>query len=681
MQDRARGRNASLAANPRSSNAAPEPSIGVRFRQAIDAIPDGFAIYGADGRLIACNTRYRQIFPMVANLMQPGVTFETLLRENVRQGQIAGIEPDDETYIQNRIAGHFHPSGPLELRLVDGRWIRVHERRMADGGIVSIRTDISELKRREEALIEARGRLVDSIEAISEGFALYDAEDRLVLCNSKYREFYAESAELFVEGATFEHIIREGARRGQYADAVGRVEEFVAERLASHRNPQGAIEQKLGSGRWLRIAERHTREGGTVGIRTDITELKQREAALGESEAQLRAMKERAEAANSAKSRFLAAMSHEIRTPMNGLLGILGILRDEAVTPEQRRYVEIAQESGQALLAIVNDILDFSKLEAGKTALEITDFDLVELVESVVALLKPRARDKSLALEVRIGDGIAKSLKGDAGRIRQILLNLAGNAVKFTSEGSVTIIVDELPRQGDKIILRFQCADTGCGIPAERRRELFQEFCQLESNFQNRQGGTGLGLAISKRLVDLMGGAIGLESPEGSGCIFWFVLPLEPGVSLAPPPPVSPPKVRQPERRAEGSRARILLAEDNRINQLVVIEMLKRSDFHIDAVANGAEAIEAVSSLPYDLVLMDVQMPEMDGCEASSVIRKLSGPKGTVPIVALTAYAMQGDRERCLAAGMDDFLTKPIRRNDLLAMIERWVGARGNVTP
>jgi len=676
MQGRARSRNASFVSNPRSPDDTLKRSIGVQFRQAIDAIPDGFAIYDAEGRLLACNTRYREIFPMVARLMKPGVAFETLVRENVRQGQIAGVRPDDEAYISGRVAGHLHPSGPLELLMSDGRWIRVHERRMADGGIVSIRTDITELKLREAALIEARGRLVDSIEAISEGFALYDAEDRLVLCNSKYREFYAESADLFVEGMTFEHIIREGARRGQYAAAIGRVEEFVAERLAAHRNPQGAIEQKLGNGRWLRIAERHTREGGTVGIRTDITELKRREAALGESEAQLRTMKERAEAANLAKSRFLAAMSHEIRTPMNGVLGILGILRDEAITPDQRRYVEIAQESGQALLAIVNDILDFSKLEAGKTALEITDFDLFDLVDSVVALLKPRARDKSLALEVRIGNGVVKWLKGDAGRIRQILLNLAGNAVKFTNEGFVTISVVELPRQGDRIILRFQIADTGRGIPAERRMELFQEFCQLDPNSQNRQGGTGLGLAISKHLVELMGGAIGLDNAEGSGCVFWFALPLEAGSAFVAPPPVSPPKVRQPEKRADGSRARILLAEDNRINQLVAIEMLKRSDFHIDAVANGAEAIEAVSSLPYDLVLMDVQMPEMDGCEASSVIRKLPGPKGRVPIVALTAYAMQGDRERCLAAGMDDFLTKPIRRHDLLAMIERWLGAR-----
>jgi signal transduction histidine kinase/ActR/RegA family two-component response regulator len=549
MQGKARGGKVSFATNPRASSHDLEQSIGVRFRQAIDAIPDGFAIYDAEDRLVTCNARYRQIFPKIAGLMEPGVTFETLLRENVKQGQIAGIRPDDEAYIRSRIAGHLHPSGALELLLSDGRWIRVHERRMADGGIVSIRTDITELKRRE--------------------------------------------------------------------------------------------------------------------------------ATLSESEAELRAMKERAEAANSAKSRFLAAMSHEIRTPMNGVLGILGILRDEAIAPEQRRYIEIAQESGQALLAIVNDILDFSKLEAGKTALEITDFDLYELVESVVGLLKLRARDKSLALETRIGAGIAKSLKGDAGRIRQILLNLASNAVKFTNEGSVTIGVDELPREGDRLVLRFRVEDTGCGIPSERRKELFQEFCQLDPNSHNRQGGTGLGLAISKRLVELMGGTIGLDGEEGNGTVFWFVLPLEAGSAAAAPPlPVSPPKVRQPQKRVDGLRARILLAEDNRINQLVAIEMLRRSDFHIDAVANGAEAIDAVSSLPYDLVLMDVQMPEMDGCEASSIIRKLPGQKGRVPIVALTAYAMQGDRERCLAAGMDDFLTKPIRRLDLLAVIERWLGTR-----
>jgi signal transduction histidine kinase/CheY-like chemotaxis protein/HPt (histidine-containing phosphotransfer) domain-containing protein len=644
-----------------------------RFQTAIDTISEGLGIFDAEDRLVLCNAKYRDLFSFNEALMQPGMPFEVLIRNGVAHGGISGVASDDEAYVEARMAEHRHPTGPFEMHLADGRWVRIDERRMADGGMVAVRTEITELKQREAALVEAREQLVSSIEAISEGFALYDADDRLVLCNSKYREIYALSADLFVPGTRFEDLIRAGAQRGQYAEAAGRVEAFVAERLAAHRNPTGAIEQKLGDGRWLRVTERKMRNGGTVGIRADITELKQRETALSESEAQLRLMKERAEAANQAKSQFLAAMSHEIRTPMNGVLGILGLLQDGPLTPEQRRYIEVARESGQALLTILNDILDFSKMEAGRLHLEIADFDLGELVDSVIDLLTPRAHAKGIELSAWIDDRAPHQLKGDAGRLRQVLLNLAGNAVKFTDHGKVAIEI-RLDRGNDaEAVLRFDVIDTGNGIPPDRQTDLFQEFYQVDPTESRRQGGTGLGLAISKRLVEMMGGAIGVESAVGRGSRFWFTSRLERGAPRPSPAQAGTSAAAEEPSRPGTSHARILLAEDNRINQLVAIEILKRSNYQIDTVANGVEAVQAVKTLPYDLVLMDVQMPDMDGYEAALRIRELPGAQGRVPIIALTAYAMQGDRERCLEAGMNDFLTKPVRKADLLAVVARWL--------
>jgi two-component system, sensor histidine kinase and response regulator len=463
-------------------------------------------------------------------------------------------------------------------------------------------------------------------------------------------------------------------------------------------------------GDYVCLYDEQGRITGHFGVQMDVTERKRAEQELLETNRALERatllaneMAAQAEAANAAKSEFLSNMSHEIRTPLNGVIGITHVLLSTALSERQRRCAEIIKTSGEGLLELINDLLDFSKIEAGRLDIERVDFDLAKLVEDVQTLLSHSASRKSIGLSFSMDPDIPPHLRGDPVRVRQILVNLVGNAIKFTARGGVSVRVaqlpppprDEEPTLDAPILLRFDVRDTGIGIPAQKIPLLFHKFSQADSSTTRQFGGTGLGLAISRQLTELMGGAIGVESEPGKGSTFWFQLPFEPAQApIATEAPAHPPAC------TVSPDARILLVEDNAINQVVALSLLEMLGLRADVAANGQEALDALARNRYDVVLMDVQMPVMDGFETARRIREIEedrrrqtgddGPKpppssiqSTVsglpaprlPIIAMTAHATDDDRQKCLAAGMNDYLAKPLNPDALGAMLAKWIPA------
>jgi signal transduction histidine kinase/CheY-like chemotaxis protein len=379
-----------------------------------------------------------------------------------------------------------------------------------------------------------------------------------------------------------------------------------------------------------------------------------------------------AESANVAKSQFLATISHEFRTPLNGILGTTELLLDSALTPNQRRFAKTAHLSATALLALVDDVIDLSRIEAGKFTLRNTSFDLRALVEEAMDLMAAIARDKPIALERRLPPQLPEHMVGDPVRLRQLLVNLLHNGVKFTDRGSVTLAVTELGRDaGGALRLRFEVRDTGQGIAQDYLDSVFDAFTQGDASTTRRHGGSGLGLAIAKDLTELMGGRLGVDSRLGEGSTFWFELALQPAAD-------APTKTRPPPIEMGDLAAHVLLAEDDSVNQMVVEAMLTRLGCIVEVVADGRAALGAATRRHYDLILMDCHMPTMDGFEATRRIRddEFERSRGRMPIVALTADALAGDRERCLESGMDDYMTKPVSSAMLATCVERWTGRK-----
>jgi hypothetical protein len=742
-----------------------------RLWDSINTIKDGFAVFDADLKLVCANEAY--LAPFRQKPVAPGIGFADMLRILGDGGLIELGETPVAGWTDDIIAGlDSDRTEPQVLQFANGNWIRLVNRRARDGDLVSLAINITE-----------QMRIWAAIEAIPDGFVLFDREDRLLTCNQRYRDIYALTAPAMQPGTRFEDLLRFGLTNGQHPDAVGREEEFLEERLKQRReNPHDSHELHLADGRWIRAYDHPTPDGGRVGLRIDITELKEQQEAL-------RVAREEAEAASRAKSAFLANMSHEIRTPMNGVVGMAELLCDTTLSPEQRLFAETIKSSGEALLVIINDILDYSKIEAERLTLHPEPFDLERTIHEVAMLLQPRAREKGIDLMVDFDMFLPTRYVGDPGRLRQVLTNLVGNAVKFTEAGHVLIRVVGLEAEPGLQQLHVTVEDTGIGIAPEYLDHIFGEFNQVESESNRKFEGTGLGLAITSRLIERMGGAVWVDSEMGKGSSFGFRLTLPvaeaavgPNLPIAlhralvvddqfinrtilerqlTPSGVTPVLCRsgaealevlaadgafdvvitdhqmpemdgmallmrlraagftmpvvmlssnpvaaresdqagelaailqKPILRADLYRAlqslsgpppvevapptlvdlramRVLTAEDNRTNQLVFQKMVR--DLTIDLVFanNGVEAVALYQSFAPDLIFMDISMPEMDGRDAARAIRALERPGQHLPIVALTAHAMDGDEAGILAAGIDRYMTKPLRRAAILDVL------------
>jgi len=526
---------------------------------------------------------------------------------------------------------------------------------------------------RERAQAQEALRII--FEASSIGIALMDLQGRFLDVNEAFEEQLGLNKEQIagknalevgaLSPKTFYALRREIAARGTF-----NAREISYRRLTS--------DQRTGL-LWARVVEIQSSKH-LLGFFLDISDRKR-------TEEELQRARIAAEAAAEAKSQFLANMSHEIRTQMNGVVGMLQLLLDTDLSPRQQEYAEVAQASGRSLLSLIDDILDLSKIEARKIAFENLDFNLRGTVGEAVDSLRAQGAAKGLAIGWQVTAETPELLRGDPYRLRQVLVNLVSNAVKFTERGNVTIEVRLEGQEQGKTTVRFAITDTGIGVRPDRVPALFSPFVQADSSTTRRYGGSGLGLAISKELVEMMDGNIGLKSREGQGSTFWFTAafgtPLGPeaatvelaSASRRKPPgePANSNVAVSSEAAGSGRAGRILVAEDNATNQFVVLAQLEKLGYRADAVANGAEAVDALRQGKYDLVLMDCQMPTMDGYEAARRIRESS--QGRVPIVALTAHAMAGDRDNCIRAGMNDYLAKPTELDSLAAMLAKWLGS------
>ena len=520
----------------------------------------------------------------------------------------------------------------------------------------------TERQRAEAEARRAQAQLSEAIEAVSEGFALYDADDRLVVCNSRYREMYDGLAVAVSPGTTYETIMRAAAAAGLIANARDHVEAWVSERLKRHALPGGPFEQQRSDGRWLKISERPTAEGGVVGVYTDISELKERELQLGRLVDRLADARDEAMQATLAKSRFLANMSHELRTPLNAIIGITEMLMEDAEDEGDLTSLEPLgriSRAGRHLLTLINEVLDLSKIEAGKLELNYEQIDIATLVRDVAGAAQTLAAQNDNRLDVECPADIGL-LYGDATRLRQIILNLLGNACKFTEGGAVSLTVSRERADG----MGFLCvrvADTGIGMTKDQLARLFQEFMQADSTTTRKYGGTGLGLAITDRLCRLMGGSIAVDSERGKGTTFTVRLPAE-STAQAEAAPSEPREPRSPVARTN----RVLVIDDDQIARDLLRRVLSREGFDVVTASGGHEGLELARDLRPSVITLDVLMSEMDGWSVLQEIRADPVLRET-PVVMLTIL---DEKQRGFALGASAYLTKPVERARIAAALE-----------
>ena len=526
------------------------------------------------------------------------------------------------------------------------------------GAGAAVHWQLGRLARARLQIAQAKSVMDRALASMADGFLLCDASDRVVVWNERYLEMFPWLRQVIAIGVSFEVFVDVAARALMPNDQDdAQRQAWRTMRLSLHRSGYGMYEQELANGSVIHVIERRTPDGGVVSVFRDITA----------AERELARATKAAEAASRAKSQFLATMSHEIRTPLNGVLGMNGLLLKTPLTEQQREYAKTIRSSGQTLLTLINDILDLSKIEAGRLDLVVAEFDPRQLVNDVVASISTRAQEKGLALTVQFMTELPDLLKGDDGRLRQVLFKLVGNAVKFTEQGSVEIDVAHRALDANRIEFSVAVRDSGFGIELQVLPTLFERFTQADGGIARRYGGSGLGLAISRELVDLMAGRIGVETDLGKGSTFRIAIPLELGQSAR-----SGAVDTQADVPSDMvASLRILVAEDNEVNQLVVGAVLTQMGHSCEMAGNGFEALAMIKDGIYDLVLMDIQMPGMDGMTAARQIRALGGSAAQIPIVALTANATPEEREAYLAAGMNEHVSKPLVTSELTCAIAR----------
>lgn len=642
------------------------------LQQLIDAIPNPIFYKDAKGIYLGCNTAFESFTGLIREKVVGKTVYELFPKD------LADIyyEADNSLY-QN------HGAQTYETQVVhaDGNRRNVISNKAAYfdikgrlAGLVGVILDITERKRAEEVIEESERRLADIINFLPDATLVIDQDGKVIAWNHAIEAMTGIKAEEILGKDDYEYAVPfYGERRPILIDLVLKPQEEIEKGYTNLRRQDrtligGAYMPTLkGGGVFLvgsatALYDSEGKISGAIESIRDITENKH-------AEEELRKAKEEAETAMRAKSEFLANMSHEIRTPMNAVIGMTGLLLDEDLTPGQRKDVETIRNSGEALLKIINDILDLSKIEGEMMDLERQPFDLRSRIKESIDLVAADASKKGLKITFTIEDNTPEAILGDPTRLGQILTNLLNNAVKFTKKGQIAISVSTAELGRGKYEIHFAVKDTGIGIPKDKMGRLFQSFSQIDASTTRRYGGTGLGLAISKKLVEMMGGKIWVESEVGKGSTFHFTIQVEP--TLREPIDMSKhaPRPQIDFHSHEDHDLSILLAEDNIVNQRVTQRMLNKLGYQTDLAANGIEALQALERQPYDVVLMDVLMPEMDGLEATKAIcqRWPNGPR----IIAMTASALKGDREMCLAAGMDDYLSKPVRMEELSAVLSK----------
>ncbi|MFV0493067.1 MAG: response regulator [Pseudorhodobacter sp.] len=601
-----------------------------RLRDSIDAISDGFAVFDADFRLVIANHAYLSAFG--DHPVGPGTPYEEMLRIIAEAGTVdIGGEDMEEWIARMLLRWESDPIPQMEVKLSDGTWLRLVDRRARDGDMVCLALNITD-----------QMRIWAAIEALPDAFVLFDKEEKLLAFNQRYAEMFPDSAGMMIPGTGFEDLLRGGLEAGHVPDAIGQEEEWLQQRLVQMREARESCTNRLADGRWILEQEHVTPDGGRVGLRMDITAIKEQQAALEEA-------RRAAEAANRAKSAFLANMSHEIRTPMNGVVGMAELLCDSDLSEEQRLFADTIRSSGEALLAIINDILDYSKIEAQRLTLHPEPFDLERVIHEVTMLLQPRARAQGIDLIIDFDMFLPTRFVGDPGRLRQVLTNLMGNAVKFTRSGHVLIRVVGIETEPGHQQLHISVEDTGIGIPADQLDHIFGEFNQVETETDRKFEGTGLGLAITRRLIERMEGAVWVDSELGKGSCFGFRVTLP---------------VAEPGRLETGPIAfsRALIVDDQFINRTILERQLATCGIDVVACRSGVEALALLrKDHGFDLLLTDHEMPEMDGLALATKTRATGID---LPIVLLSSNptAARGEKGAEHIAAM---VQKPLLRSDL----------------